>query len=207
MNSTLWELAQKNLIWLPEKGIGFYPASGGNYGGEYFEKYEGYAKTLMGKKITDARINLVMGYKHDTLIDIGVGCGDFLRAYGNGMTGYDINPVAIKMLNKEGLYFNIYKGMIGTATFWDSLEHIAEPFAILRNVRHLAFFSLPIFKNAKHLLGSKHYRKDEHYWYFTRDGFILFMGFAGFKVLEHNDMESRLGREDIETFVFKRVVL
>jgi len=68
----------------------------------------------------------------------------------------------------------------------------------------VAFVSLPIFRDAHHARTSKHFRPDEHYWYWTRAGFIWFAERCGFSVIEHNTMESLAGREDIETFVLAR---
>jgi hypothetical protein len=65
--------------------------------------------------------------------------------------------------------------------------------------------SCPIYENSEHILRSKHFRKDEHCWYWTEQGLITFMRHYGFEVVESNRMESDIGREDIGTFVFKRI--
>ena len=51
---------------------------------------------------------------------------------------------------------------------------------------------------------SKHFRPKEHYWYFTRQGFIDYMKQFKFKLFEIRNDEIAIGREDIVTFVFKR---
>ena len=38
------------------------------------------------------------------------------------------------------------------------------------------FISLPDIPGPDEVLKSKHYRKDEHYWYFSKEGLIIFMG-------------------------------
>jgi hypothetical protein len=44
----------------------------------------------------------------------------------------------------------------------------------------------------------------EHCWYFTVAGIQKFMAHFGFEQLERNGMEQRAGRQQIESFVFKR---
>jgi hypothetical protein len=55
------------------------------------------------------------------------------------------------------------------------------------------------------VLKSKHYRKDEHYWYFSKAGLIIFMDRLGWKLREVSDVETILGREGITSFAFRRV--
>jgi hypothetical protein len=74
---------------------------------------------------------------------------------------------------------------------------------LLQHITGYVFVSIPIFKDSDHILKSKHYRKDEHYWYFTDSGFKYFMDINGFDFIESNTMESELGRESIGTYVFK----
>jgi hypothetical protein len=89
-------------------------------------------------------------------------------------------------------------------TFWDSLEHIPDPKPLLDLITDYAFVSTPIYKNLHTLKTSKHYKPNEHVWYFTRDGIIQFMKAHGFQLLETSDVETQLGREAIESFVFAR---
>ena len=41
-------------------------------------------------------------------------------------------------------------------------------------------------------------------WYFTKDGLIDMFKAMGFKCVHNCHTESTIGREDIESFVFKR---
>ncbi len=54
------------------------------------------------------------------------------------------------------------------------------------------FVSLPVFKIAEHILTSRHYRKDEHIWYFTDEGIRRWFGSQGFDCAEQNTIESML---------------
>lgn len=191
------------LIWFPERGYGYYPVTVGAapYDEAYFEKYVGYENTEIGRRINEFRVGLAR--KHcDCVIDVGIGSGTFVAAHGNAL-GYDINPAGVRWLKDRGVFADPYDGC-DAVTCWDSLEHIPYPTELLSRVREKVIVSIPIFDNAEHVLKSKHFRKDEHFWYFTRQGFINFMAKAGFRVIEHSLMETLLGRDGIETFVFTR---
>jgi hypothetical protein len=195
--------AGKTLVWLPERGIGFYPVEGANYDDLYFGKYLAYSYSELGKQLKYARLSLIGKYPCGEIVDIGIGCGDFLTAI--KIRGYDIEgSYSKKWLIENGLYHNAENEPVDTMTFWDSLEHIRDPRHILKNIKKYAFISVPIFRDLTHVLRSKHYRPNEHYWYWTAEGLRIFMATEGFDEIEHNTMESDLGREDIHTFVFKK---
>ena len=63
---------------------------------------------------------------------------------------------------------------------------------------------MPIYRDQAHCLASKHFKPGEHLHYWTREGLLLWMGRLGFVCIEHNDAESRIGREGIESFAFRR---
>lgn len=175
------------------------------YGAEYFAKYQGYAETEMGKQLTEARVHLIK--KHlspdDTLIDIGIGCGQFLEAAPTTLCyGIDVNLKAIEWLRHSGKEWPCKE--LPNATFWDSLEHIADAPRMIERVRGHAFVSMPIYEGIDHVLKSRHYRPDEHYWYFTDDGLVRMFDLLGFDLEERSMMETELGREDIGTYVFRR---
>lgn len=208
MDKIFLEIIQENLIWVPEKGIGFYPVKNSRYDKKYFDKYVRYERTPIGSKLNEFRARLVNKYTHGKILDIGIGCGSFIKYRGN-CAGYDINPAARAWLEKRNLYFdpflitnnlNTIKGI----TFFDSLEHIESLGYLFGQLTgQFVFISMPIFKNLEHLLTSKHYRKDEHYYYFTQGGLIKYMAGYHLNLLEITNKEIKCGREDIYTFVFK----
>lgn len=195
-------LLDGELVWLPERGLGWYPVTPRRYDGEYWAKYLAYDATYTGAGLTAARIEFVRRYWAGEVCDIGIGGGRFATEI--GARGYDVNPHAVAWLEVCGMYHDPYRIPVEAATFWDSLEHIAEPAPLLANVRRWAFVSIPIFRDPEHLLHSKHYRRDEHWWYFTREGFIEYMAARGFAHRGLSYVEQTLGREDIETFAFYR---
>jgi hypothetical protein len=193
----------QELNWLPELGIGYYPVTASPYDADYFAKYQQMAKTEIGLKLNQARIDLVNKYTSADVLDIGIGSGAFVLARENTF-GYDINDHAVEWLVEHGKFRHPFREA-NSLTFWDSLEHIHNPKAVLQAAKEFAFVSCPIYKNCDHVLASKHFRKDEHCWYWTVDGLKTFMGAFGFELIEMNQIESDLGREDIGSFVFKRI--
>lgn len=165
-------------------------------------------KTPMGVAINKFRLDLVRRYSNGgRLLDIGVGAATFLKLHGD-CRGFDINPYAIKKLKEWELWFDPYvdsfkRSRIGGVTFFDSFEHIKNPMSILRRLDdQFVFISIPIFMDKQHIMTSKHFKPGEHYWHFTRRQFMDYV--YGFDVIEERDDETKLGREDIKTFVLRR---
>lgn len=196
-------LADGHLVFIPEKGIGYYNVEPCEYAEDYFEKYRKLAETEIGKALASARVDLVNKYTHGEVVDIGIGSGAFIEARGAKTYGDDINEVARNWLDDRCLLRNLADG-VESACFWDSLEHFEYPEEAVSYVDKYCFISMPIYRDAYHVLKSKHYRKDEHYWYFTKQGLIDWMDENGFDFVEYSDIETRIGREDIGSFVFKR---
>jgi len=155
-----------------------------------------------------ARFDFVERHYRGPLIDIGIGSGAFLELrcqHRRATYGYDINPAGIQWLKARKLFADPYAMPFNAATLWDVLEHVSDFQPLLSNVRDWLFLSLPIFYSAEHALGSKHFRPQEHFWYFMRQGLIHTMGLCGFGLITENNMETELGREDIGTFAFRRI--
>ncbi len=199
------------LQWVQQLGLGFLPGIQENiYDAEYFEKYVRYEATPIGVALTQARINLVNRYCKLRVVDVGVGSGHFLterNAMGFPSRGIDINPFAVQWLNSTNLIWHPRDSDFfpDALTFWDSLEHIPDPSDLLGDAREFVFVSCPVYGNMEHALTSKHYRPGEHCWYWTHRGILNFMEHFGFYMVECNFMERELGREDINTYVFRRI--
>lgn len=196
------------LVWLPERGMGYYPVRDAPYDEGYFQKYARYAATPLGQELDERRRRLIERWVPcGPICDVGIGCGQLvasLRAAGREAYGFDINPVGRAWLEERGWWRDPREQPVATATFFDSLEHMHDPGAMLDGVMNAAIVALPIFIDARHVLRSRHFRKDEHALYFTREGFMNWMREHGFETLEHNTAESIAGREDISTFVLRR---
>ena len=196
-----------NLLWNPYMGCGFYPVSANEYDESYFDKCDSYADTEIGVGVNNFRIDLVNKYVSGKILDIGIGSGTFIERRGNCL-GYDVNPTGIKFLKEKELYFDPYENDLKDfegITFFDVLEHIEDPTKILDRIgNQIVFVSIPIFKDKEQIRNSKHFRPTEHYHYFTEQGFLIYMWFNGFELVEKCDGEIKAGREDIMTFVFRR---
>jgi hypothetical protein len=199
--------AATELLWLPHRGMGWYPVTEAPYDEAYFAKYARYAETEMGRRITAARVDLVNRHAGPgaSVCDVGIGCGDFVQARPNTF-GSDCNPAGVSWLLERGLLVDPTRETFDALTFWDSIEHIPDPSPLLTNAREWVFVSLPVVPNDGPPAASwKHYREDEHCWYWTLSGFLRWMMEHGFVCKERNTVETDLGREDVHSFAFRRV--
>lgn len=158
----------------------------------------------MGRQLTAARWSMVLAHapEADEYVDFGIGGGAFMREV-DCCRGFDVNPEAVEYLSDCGRLHNPEEDC-EVATFWDSLEHMPDPGAVIDKVRRWAFISLPIFADADSVTRSKHYKPGEHLWYFSQTGLVRWMHEKGFECREINRMESELGREGIASFAFRR---
>lgn len=198
----------KLLEWNDELGIGYYPVNnnGNVYDKAYFDKYVGYEELDIGKQINQFRINFTNTFcKEGAVLDVGIGSGFFLSNRGNTY-GYDVNPTGIDWLYNRNKYVDVYLDEISYfkgLTFFDSFEHIENPWLILRRLyNQYVIMSIPIFKDKEHVLKSKHFRPDEHYHYFTHQGLVNYMSGLGFSFCWMSNQETLLGRDEIYTYVF-----
>jgi len=197
------------LVWDAEKNLGFYPVKETWYNTDYFNASIKNSRSPIAGKLNDFRTSLVNSFTKGLILDFGVGVGQFVHWRKNCL-GYDICPQAENWLRKELLFFNPYeedldeRGIEGI-TFFDSLEHLRKPEKILKRItKQYVFVSLPIFRNKDHILESKHFKPREHYWYFTQESFRKFIKDNAFTILDCREDETRIGREDICTFVFRK---
>lgn len=205
MDKAFSDQACRGLVWLPEVGIGYYPVKQSEmpYDAEYFARYQERAQTAIGRALTQARIDLVSRHYQGEVLDVGIGCGQFVEARPDTY-GYDVNPAGIDWLKARDKYRDLYAGEYDACSFWDSLEHIVDPAEAIRHVRQWAFVSIPIYEGAEHILRSKHFRRTEHIWYHTDAGLRWWFEQQGFECVEANDMETQIGREGIGSYAFRR---
>lgn len=199
--------ADAALVWLPELGMGRLRVTEAPYDAAYWAKYEGYAATPMGRAITQARLELVdRHHGAGELVDVGIGCGDFVAARGGRTYGYDVNPVGVAWLKARERYLDPYPHAVAALSLWDVLEHVPEPAQLLASARAWVFVSVPLVPGdwAPPPRDWKHLRRDEHCWYWNRRGLEAWMATQGFELVEESRVEEQLGREDVGTFAFRR---
>lgn len=210
MEEIIKNLMDKDFMWFPKYQIGYSPATNCKmYDDDYFNTYVEREKTEIGKKLNEFRINLVNEYIKGKVLDIGIGSGFFIRERRNCL-GYDICPRAIDYLKSKNLWYDPYEidqidHNIKGVTFFDSLEHINKPGLLLNrlNNQHV-FISMPIFKNLDHILKSRHFKPKEHCYYFTMQSLLNYMKTYSYEIIKIQDDETRIGRENIVTFTFRR---
>jgi hypothetical protein len=203
------QFSRRRLTWWPQIGIGWYPVEAGSapYDQAYFDQFDRNARTPIGRALMSERCNFVEQHYRGPLIDVGIGSGAFIecrQARQEKTWGYDINPAGIKWLENRMLLIDPYLVPFQAMTMWDVLEHMTDFELLLADCREWLFASLPIFRDAAHALSSKHFKPKEHCWYFTRDGLLFAMKSCGFALVSESNVETKLGREDIGTFAFRR---
>jgi hypothetical protein len=201
----LTALAGGRLAWFPEMGVGYFPVSGAEhvYDEAYFDKYAAYEGTEMDRQLNAARVALVARHYAGELVDVGIGSGSFVTARPHTF-GYDINSAGIRWLKHRSLWWSPYVRACEAVSLWDVLEHMPDFPTLLGHVGRFAFVALPVFEGPEHVLGSKHFRRDEHCWYFTVAGFLRVMHGLGWHCIEKNADESEIGRDCIASFAFRR---
>lgn len=210
LNPAVEALVLSSLTWFPESGVGYYEVreSDQPYDAAYFARYQAQADSPSGRALMASRSCLVDRYHGGGVLDVGIGSGAFLldRAASGIETdkGFDVNPAGVAWLRARDMFGDLYGRTWRAATFWDALEHIRRPDLALDQVEEIAFVAIPTFRDVAHVLASKHFRRDEHFWYWTRDGFRRFASACGFDVVDIVATETALGREDVETFVLRR---
>ena len=176
------------------------------YDSAYFDKCRGYEGKEIARAINSGRITLVDNFIGPLakVLDIGIGSGEFIARRAGPTWGRDVNPAAVQWLKNRGLWapddWSIFSGF----TFWDVIEHVPEPeryLAAIPRGRHL-FASLPIFADLWKIRESRHYRPNEHLYYWTENGFVRWMDLHGFRAVWCGDFETRAGRESIRSFAF-----
>lgn len=200
------------LRWIEPPGVGFFPVQNERspYDQAYFDKYVGYAATDRGREITRARVDMVRQHvgRPASLLDVGIGCGQFLDACWHegwaASRGCDVNPAGLAWLRERKALDAPAWHTYEVVTFWDSIEHIFDLDGALARAETWVFVAMPVFTDLGHVRRSRHFRPDEHFWYFTDAAFRAFMAGAGFDVVDSTEREVELGREDIRSYACRR---
>lgn len=188
------------------------------YGQRYWDQCLEYHNSPVAGELMRLRLELLA--RHVSLdhavVDVGIGSGRFLEAarrrFRGDVRGIDVNPRAEEWLEARG--WRTIPGALKRAdrptavTFWDVFEHFdeldAESWLAALPEQTFVFLSLPVFRDFRGLLKSKHFKPGEHLSYWTHDGLVRYFAFAGYRCLESNDFETQAGRESIRSYAFFR---
>ena len=188
--------------WNEDKGWGFLEATA-PCPKDYWAEYRELDKTPLGRVLTALRCAMACDVDelNSILVDVGIGGGAFVSAI--ECMGVDVDPQATAWLQERGVEWERDMS-VDVMTFWDSFEHITNPGEYLAKARNWVLLSTPIYRDEAHALSSKHYKPNEHLWYFTDHGIKMFMREYGFKCVHQNNLETDAGREGIGSYAFNR---
>lgn len=136
------------------------------YDRSYTIKYSRYEMTEIGEALQKYRNDIVMKYAMPgKLLDFGCGVGSFLKYLDLSFDayGFDINPYS--GFTDVTMLFGNY----GTVTMWDSIEHVADPVALIRGLNPTwLFISTPSTDDCHvDITEWRHYMPHEHCHYFN----------------------------------------
>lgn len=170
----------------------------------YWQNYVALDATERGHHLTRVRAEMVRRWcGPGEIVDIGIGGGAFVREM--QCLGHDVNEHALQWLDIEKRRWWQDRD-VDTLTFWDSLEHIYDHQPLLKQCKTYVFVSTPIYRDAEHCVTSKHFKPNEHIWYFTDRGLVRYFADNGFELQERNRDEERFGREGIGSYCFARML-
>ena len=134
-----------------------------------------------------------LGLIPESIMDIGYGNGDFLKAckniikscYGSDVSGYPL-PANINFIQDP---FSIEVDVI---TFYDVLEHFDDIYVIKNLKCKYVVISVPeCHYNSDNWFNEwKHRRPDEHLWHFNKISLKNFMLEIGFELINYTNIED-----------------
>lgn len=160
------------------------------------ERYNTYGE--LGMQMAYYRLGYLLGQLNKTpnsILDIGYGNGDFLRAcskivtncYGNDITNYQL-PDNVQFID------NIFSRHFEVITFFDVLEHFEDLEFVSELKCDYILISLPWchYFSDEWFYNWKHRRPDEHLWHFDSDALISFFDRMGFDLISISNMEDAI---------------
>lgn len=199
-------ITKTSFLYFNDFGIGYLEPDPNHeeiYTEQYFLDYVPKAQSTIGMLLNTSRsvYTMISTETSKSVCDIGIGCGNFIELY--DCVGTDVNPYAIDYLKGIGRLANLEEGY-DYFTMWDVIEHIDDPRELFKNVRNGIVLSTPIYTDREDMLTSKHYKPNEHLWYFTDMGIKVYMKMLGFYCVSQNMDETQIGRHSIGSYFFKR---
>lgn len=156
------------------------------YDKEYVDTRYSAAPVEQMSYLRVGQVTAAMGRVPTSVLDVGYGSGDFLKAMGTAISdvnGYDIPPAF--PVPGVTIAQDMYSREYDLVTFFDSLEHFQDPTEI-KNLRanyvHISvpwchYFSDEWFRDWRHR------RPNEHLWHFNEKSLPAFMKALGYELI------------------------
>lgn len=170
----------------------------------------------LGPKMAFLRLGFLLGALKgvipNSVLDIGYGNGDFLKAAANIIPecyGSDISNYPVP----EGCKFreDIYKDKYDVVCFFDVLEHFDDIYDIANLQTKYILISVPNchYPSDEWFEQWKHRRPDEHLWHFNTEGLINFFDEVGYDFVAESNFEDTIRKPTTEfsnilTCLFKK---
>lgn len=206
-------LKDGDLMLCPHRGVAYQrdmTKGRMRYDAAYLANYDSYAIGPIADALNRARVAMLMRHAAAgaAVLDVGAASGRFVReaqAAGFDAKGYDVIPEAVERLQAAQMYAENARDF-DAVTMWDSIEHMDIPELWLRRVNRgaLLLAAIPVFEDLARVRESKHYKPGEHFFYWTQQGFVEWMAFYGFRMIEQSSHETDAGRESIGAFAFRK---
>lgn len=185
-----------------------------NYNYDYSNKYNKLGE--IGPRMAYLRLGHLigsLGFIPNSIIDIGYGNGDFLRAcqniipkcYANDISEYPA-PDGCELIN------DVSEVKVDVVTLYDVLEHYNDIYEIKKIKTNYFVISLPDchYFNDEWFENWKHRRPNEHLWHFDKKSLINFMYEIGYDLINITNIEDTIRKNNEEypnilTGVFKKI--
>lgn len=155
-----------------------------------------------GLQMAYYRLGFILGHIKsipNSILDIGYGNGDFLKAaksiipncYGNDISNYPL-PDGVKFID------DITTQHYDVITFFDVLEHF-ENIEFISNLKcNYIIISLPWCYNFNDdwFENWKHRRPDEHLWHFNDKSLVTFFNRMGYSSISITNMEDAIRKDN-----------
>lgn len=179
-------------------------------GGEYASFEERAAQDFDAKS---KHMRSVLGAGRWRTLDVGCGKGHFLKACepnGWDSQGIDLSSSAVESARKLGLVAHVgrleehaaHLGLFDAVSFWATIEHLPDPFSMLRAMRAVLKPGGYVFLDTgigwdwldRGLPGrTQWYDPPQHLFVFSRNGIVRLMERAGFEIVAIDPCFERNG--------------
>lgn len=134
------------------------------------------------------QINLTNRYAR-TVLNFGVGTGDFVKMFPGRAYGYDMNRSAVRWLSSQNSYIDPLDQIpdaIDAICVWNSLSHLTSPCDLLTlpRIGTYAILSLPMIADFSRLGSHSAFKPGETYYYFSKPGLVAYMYEIGYDMIE-----------------------